>query len=223
MRSVGIRAIAAVGLLVPAWAMAQTAGSAAEPGAQPSIAEALESFTTIRIDSDERGSGLRLHEVWPPGEDGEYRWSEEGRLVCVTPCTLSLPTGGWYGLTLNKEFWFEFEAAGDPQTLLLTDRIPAMRSTGLALIVAGSIQLGAILISHLFMHIIPKFFSDDDSGFLDGAGGVLFGVEMVGLSAALTGIGLLVAGIGSVDEDPDGEYPDARAQHVVLRPGEPPF
>jgi len=214
--------MAAVALFVPALANAQTAGSAAESGAGTDAA-VLQSLTTIRIDSDVRGGALRLHEVWPPEQDGEYRWSEEGRLICATPCTLRLPTGGWYGLTLNKEFWFEFEAAGDPQTLLLTDRIPAMRSTGLALIIAGSIQLGVILISHMFVYILPMFTSDDDRGFLDGTGGVLFGVEMVGLSAALTGVGLLVAGIGSVDEDPDEEYPDARAQHVVLRPGEPPF
>jgi hypothetical protein len=127
MNLAGIRsslfvAVGVVGLGISGRAMAGTNETPTEDGGRPADTDDGASLTTIRIDSSERPAELRLHWVLPPGDDAEYITSDEGRMLCSTPCTLRLPTG-WYGLALNDSYRFDIEAAGVSRSLLVTDEV----------------------------------------------------------------------------------------------------
>jgi len=236
-RALGATLAALVGL--PPAAAAQEPSSASptahDPealGAVPSrVPWELQIATRIRVESPADGLELRLWAVTPQGPHERPFWSDEGRRLCRTPCTLALPEGS-YTLGIDNGYQFDFVARGDPLLLHVTPRDQVLRKAGAWMLISGSIQFGAALVVDAAL-AFPYWLADgvgrapNDEGpsfgeFLIGgpASAVFFSLSMVGLGVALIGAGLMLGGMGSVDEAPGNPEPESTGEVFVQRHGD---
>ncbi|MBI5489316.1 MAG: hypothetical protein HY905_18425 [Deltaproteobacteria bacterium] len=242
-RANGIASCAAIAVLVvalPAQARAQEPGSPPYPEAvasEPSVDEAMLAIpTTIRIESPQEGLPLRLWAVAPPGPYPELVWSDNVRSLCSTPCTLVLPQGT-YLLDIDHDYDFDVVAQDDPLLLHVTPTNQTLWGAGVWMLIAGSIQFGAALLADLMLALFDSMAwemsdpgAEDDPSLGDrlvggsgGVGAVFFGISMVGLGVALTGAGLMIGALGSVDELPDDHWPEWYGEVFYHQVGTPFF
>ena len=190
--------------------------------------------TRIRIESPEEGLELRLWRVTLPGQYQRPFWSDDGRRLCWTPCTLVMPSGT-YRLGIDHRYEFDVVADGDPLSLRVTAANEAMWQAGMWMAIAGGSQFVAAMVLDLVLAGLQCAFAETsdeygrrtgpsyDECLIGGLPGAFFGISIVGLGVALTGLGLLLGGDGSVEELPDDFQAEPPGDTFVHRPGTPFF